>query len=270
MTRKSRNCKPPITAELTFAPRKGGYVKGHETREAILRAAHTILINEGYKAMSMRRVAAECGVEMGHLTYHFPSGEDLLRELLDAVIRTYEIEFDSIFHMPDTTPEERLAKICKLILDDIRTKATTKIFPELWALSNHDPFVSDRVQEAYERERKPIYRIIEEMRPDLDGKSRKALAVFISAAMEGTTIFAGFEKPFEPIMKTIQAISIKAFIQVIKLISQDELDNFDQAGASIASKKGLGGRASSLTPTITERPSATANAFTTGQPGVPE
>jgi len=229
MKRQSRSSTLPPTGELTFAPRKGGYAKGHETREAILRAAHTILINEGYKAMSMRRVAAECGVKMGHLCYHFPSGEDLVRELLDAIIRTYETGFDAIFDMPDVKPEERLAEICKLILDDIRTKPTTKIFPELWALSNHDPFVSDRMHEVYERERRPIYRVVEEMRPDLDEKSRKALAIFISAAMEGTTIFAGFEKPFEPIMETIQAISIKAFVQVIKSISQEEIDGFDQA-----------------------------------------
>lgn len=227
MTRTSLSPKQSAIGELSFAPRKGGYAKGHDTREAILRAAHKILIEEGYKAMTMRRVAAACGVKMGHLCYHFPTGEDLVRELLDAIIRTYESAFDAIFEMPDAQPEERLAALCKLILQDIRTKPTTKIFPELWSLSNHDSFVSDRIHEVYERERKPLYRIVEQMRPDLDEKSQKALAIFISAAMEGTTIFAGFEKPFEPMMNTIEAISIKAFVQVIKVISQDEIDKLD-------------------------------------------
>jgi len=68
-----------------------------------------------------------------------------VRELLDAVISSYEIEFDAIIHEEGVSPERRLEEICTLILEDIRTKKTTRFFPELWALSNHDPFVFDRV-----------------------------------------------------------------------------------------------------------------------------
>lgn len=202
-------------ADLAFPPREGGYVKGHETREQILHAALDLLVEQGFHAMSMRRVAAACGMKLGNLTYHFPSREDLIQALLDAVISAYEIEFERIVHKPGVPPEERLADVCALILEDIRSKKTTRVFPELWALSNHDPFVLERVQELYARARAPIDEIVAEMRPDLPVKDRAAIALFISASMEGLTVFAGYEKPFEPRMPALEAIAIRSFFDIV-------------------------------------------------------
>lgn len=203
-------------ADLAFPPREGGYARGHETREQILHAALGILVEEGYRAMSMRRVAAACAMKLGNLTYHFPTREDLVRELLDAVITAYELEFAKIVQMPGVPPAKRLAEICGLILEDIRTRKTTRFFPELWALSNHDPFVAERMQELYARARAPLVEIVAEMRPDLGERHRQDLALFISVSMEGTTVFAGHEKPFEPRMDALEAIAVQSFIDIVR------------------------------------------------------
>ncbi len=209
------------TAVLIMADRDGGYSKGHETRELILHTALNILIEEGYRAMSMRRVAADCGIKFGNLTYHYRSREDLVRELLEAVIRSYEVEFDEIIHLPGP-PAERLQRICRFILQDIRSKKTTHLFPELWALSNHDSFVLGRVQELYERARAPLAEIIGEMRPDLAAEDRRVIALFISASMEGVTPFGGFEKPFECVMPKLEVIAIHSFVSLV--------ETYDRAG----------------------------------------
>lgn len=203
------------TAALIMPERDGGYSKGNETRELILHTALNILIEEGYRAMSMRRVATDCGIKFGNLTYHYRSREDLVRELLEAVIRSYEVEFDQIIHLPGL-PAERLKRICRFILEDIRSKKTTHLFPELWALSNHDVFVLGRVQELYERARAPLAEIIGEMRPDLSIEDRKAIALFISASMEGLTPFCGYEKPFEPAMSKLEVIAIHSFVSLVE------------------------------------------------------
>ncbi|WP_240946772.1 TetR/AcrR family transcriptional regulator [Novosphingobium sp. ERW19] len=208
---------------MVMPKREGGYVKGHETREHILRTALSILIEEGYRAMSMRRVAAASGMKFGNLTYHYRSREDLVRELLEAVIRSYEVEFVEIVHMPGVPAEERLRRVCNLILDDIRSKKTTNFFPELWALSNHDTFVLERIQELYVRARAPLLEIIAEMRPDLDEASRETVALFISGSMEGMTIFAGHDKPFEPRMPQIERIAAHSFVLLVKTISERDI-----------------------------------------------
>lgn len=218
-----REIRSISVADLTFPPREGGYTKGHETREQILEAALHLFVEEGYRAMTMRRVAAECGLKLGNLTYHFPTREDLVRELLEAVISSYEIEFERIVHESDATPEQRLSDICELILEDIQTKKTTRFFPELWALSSHDDFVFDRVHELYARARAPLEEIILEMRPDLAADKRHALALFISASMEGLTVFAGYEKPFVATMPALERIAIRSFIDVVRNIRADEI-----------------------------------------------
>ncbi|MGD9812186.1 MAG: TetR/AcrR family transcriptional regulator [Sphingobium sp.] len=205
-----------IVPDLLISEREGGYAKGDEVREQILRAALSILVENGYRAMSMRRVAKESGLKFGNLTYYYPSREDLVRDLLEAIIRAYEIQFDQIVQEPDVSSEFRLAEYCSLVLEDIRTKKTTRVFPELWALANHDAFVSERVQELYTRARKSLVSIVGEMRPDLGDNERDALALFVSASMEGLTVFAGFEKPFEARMPWMENISIRAFIEVIR------------------------------------------------------
>ena len=223
MTVNQIDSNPMTIADMVMPERDGGYLKGNETRELILRTALSILIEEGYRAMSMRRVATACGMKFGNLTYHYRSREDLVRELLDAVIRAYEGEFAAIMHMPAVPPEERMRRLCTLVLDDIRSKRTTRFFPELWSLSNHDAFVLERVQELYVRARAPLIEIIKEMRPDLGSEDREIVALFISASMEGMTIFAGHEKPFEPRMPEIERIAIAAFCSLVKSITPDEI-----------------------------------------------
>lgn len=202
--------------DLVVPRRTTGYVKGHETRELILRTALDLLIDHGWGAMSMRRIAAECGMKFGNLTYHYCTREDLVRELLDAVIAAYELEFDAIMRGATLTPEQRLERYCRLVLDDIRTRRTTRLFPELWALSNHDRFVHDRMHELYARARAPLHDIVAAMRPDLDDADCEALTLFISFAMEGSTVFAGHDKPFAAAMGTITRIAIGGFIATVR------------------------------------------------------
>jgi len=55
---------------------------GSDTRARILHATLRVIAAGGIAAVSNRRVAAEAGVALGSLTYHFPSQTDLLRESL--------------------------------------------------------------------------------------------------------------------------------------------------------------------------------------------
>lgn len=207
---------PKLVTDLLIPGREGGYAKGYETRELILRNALHILIEEGYRAMSMRRVAAASGMRLGNLTYHYPTREDLVRELLNAVISSYEVEFGTIVHEQGLLPEERLARLCNLILDDIATKKTTRFFPELWALANHDAFVYERVHELYDRARAPLVEIIAEMRPDLPEAVRFDLALFISGSMEGLTVFAGYRMPYADRLPAVEQVAIRSFIDLVR------------------------------------------------------
>jgi AcrR family transcriptional regulator len=52
-------------------------------KAAIMRAAITVMGEDGYEGASMRDMATRAGVTVAALYYHFPSKLDLLREFLD-------------------------------------------------------------------------------------------------------------------------------------------------------------------------------------------
>jgi AcrR family transcriptional regulator len=52
-------------------------------KAAILRAAVEVMGREGYEGASLRDMAAQAGVSVAALYYHFPSKNDLLREFVE-------------------------------------------------------------------------------------------------------------------------------------------------------------------------------------------
>ncbi|WP_416908465.1 MAG: TetR/AcrR family transcriptional regulator [Polymorphobacter sp.] len=208
----------PAVPDFTVPEREGGYARGKAGHERILRAALDILIEEGYRALTMRRIAARCGLRPGNLSYYFPTKDALVRDLLEAIISSYEAEFGLIVADVSLSPEARLEKICVLIMEDIGTKKTTRIFPELWALSNHDGFVNERLQELYDRARVSLELLIAMINPALPLQARKDLSLFISASMEGLTVFAGYEKPFRGRMPALERIATRSFLHMVKTL----------------------------------------------------
>jgi AcrR family transcriptional regulator len=212
-----------VVADLKITPREGGYARGQEGIDQILKAALSILIEHGYMALTLRRIAAECGMKPGNLSYYFKSKNDLVRQLLDSVISSYEDAFDAVMHEPGTGAEARLEQVIVLILDDITTKKSTRIFPELWALTNRDPFVQERVNDLYERARAVLNELILEMNPALPSTEREVLALFMSASMEGMTVFAGYEKPWRGQMSMIERIAMKSFVSLVRTLKPGEI-----------------------------------------------
>ena len=74
----------PETPAATGRP--GTYARGAETVDAILKAALNVLIAEGAGAFTIRRIAAECGMKVGNVSYHFPRKELLIQVLLDDLL----------------------------------------------------------------------------------------------------------------------------------------------------------------------------------------
>ena len=212
-----------IVPDLKITPREGGYARGQDGVEQILRASLSLLVEQGSKALTLRRIAAECGMNVGNLNYYFRSKDDLVRELLDAVISSYEDSFDAIMHEPGADADARMGKLVTLILADITTKKTTRFFPELWAMSNHDPFVQERMEELYERARVSLNELIAEINPGLPQDERETLALFMSASMEGQTVFAGYEKPWSPRMSWLAAIATASFVHLARTLQPGQI-----------------------------------------------
>ncbi len=56
--------------------------KGRETAEKVRKAALKLFAGSGYAAVSMREIGAEVGVRPGALYNHFPTKQDILKDLM--------------------------------------------------------------------------------------------------------------------------------------------------------------------------------------------
>lgn len=208
-------------------------VKGRATRELILRSGLQVLVEEGYSAMSMRRVAAVAGMKFGHLTYYYPSREDFVAELLDSIIKAYEQAFEEHILSNKLDATQRLASYVQLAFDSMQYPNQAKFAPEIWALANHEPFAAMRMQDMYQRARALIVDIVAELRPDLAGEQQQALALFAQASIEAFVLFIGEGKPFQAWRLTMERLATGSLLHLVKTVDAAEIGDLSPVSLAV-------------------------------------
>lgn len=227
MTNPPETRAPQIGAWLSNTRQgPGRYQAGRDRVAQILDAALEIILDGGYQALSLREVARRCGVRMGAVTYYYKGRADLLQDVLNMVLAPYADQFNEIEHAPGATAEQKLEQIIRLLLEDIQTRRTTGLFPHLWALANHDPFVAQAVDSIYILERLRLTPLIAELNPCLAAQERETLALFVAASIAGSTMFIGNGKPWAGELPLYTAIACRALIDVVKTITPEQLEAY--------------------------------------------
>lgn len=191
-----------------------GYTKGEKRIKLILEAAEQLLIDSGYHNFSMRKVATKAGVSVGNLQYYFPSKDQLLEALLDKVIQNYLDIFQE--HSVEFSPKEQFIQIIKTVVNDLKTKHTTVFFPELWSMANHEKHISIIMDNMYGKYRTLVANVIRSINPNLNEHQALRLSIFMTASLEGHTIFVGFRKPWTKEVENMIDIAIQSFLWLIE------------------------------------------------------
>ncbi|MEZ5744415.1 MAG: TetR/AcrR family transcriptional regulator [Sphingomonadaceae bacterium] len=128
-------------------PRRVG-AETSETRSRILKATEALLRDEGYGALSTRRVAARAGLKPSLVHYYFPTTDDLLL----AVSREGAEDSDRMIEQAMAS-DDPIAALWRFYIDTSRTAMAL----EFMAMANHRPALREhmaqhckqmRVQEA--------------------------------------------------------------------------------------------------------------------------
>lgn len=194
-------------AKLRIEPREEGYTRGQEIHETILRTSFDILVDQGMDALTFGNIAKRMGTKSQNVTYYFPNKNILLSELLNCISSNYEYEVDIIEKNKSMSDEEKFKSIAELIILDLATKETTRVFPELWAKSNHDSFVQDRLNDLYRRGRQVTVQLVSRLRPDIPADIQQMIGVIAAGCFEGLTIFAGHGKEWEDKIEIIARLT---------------------------------------------------------------
>lgn len=93
--------------------------RDHLTREAIVSAAHDLVVADGLEGMSLRRVAAVLGVTAPALYAHIDDKNDLLEAV---ATREFERLIDRLEAIPATDPLERVRGFARAYIDHARSE----------------------------------------------------------------------------------------------------------------------------------------------------
>ncbi|WP_265919870.1 TetR/AcrR family transcriptional regulator [Cupriavidus nantongensis] len=145
------------------------------TRERILDAAVTIVIEQGTARATTLEVQRRAGVSRGALLHHFPTHADLLSATVEGLVKRNE--------------EAVLASLAKLegtrdvVERAIRVLAIASVQPaylaelELWAVSRTDPALRATLAEAERRARKDSERVLKTLFEASDSSPMQASVI---------------------------------------------------------------------------------------------
>ena len=217
--------KKPVSATAKFpAPaRPGVYARGSDTVDAILKAASKVLVEEGGSAFTLRRIASECGMKVGNVSRHFPKKEMLVQVLLEEILDPSEAAVNKGILSIGMPADKALALIIEGSIASMSTKKWTNLFTELWAMSNHNDFISERVELAYRYVHGLICRFISDLNPSLATDDVELVAVYISSSIEGTAVLAGAKRPWSSLSKNLQSLAAWNLVNLAKTITPAEI-----------------------------------------------
>ncbi len=115
------------------------------TRDTILEAARERLLADGYANLSTRKVAAEAGVPLSQLHYHFGSKQGLILALLEMENRQ-RLERQQAMYSADAPLWQRYEQACDFLEDDLES-GYVRVLQEMIAAGWSEPAVGAAVRE---------------------------------------------------------------------------------------------------------------------------
>lgn len=159
-----------------MAQKRQAIVETTSTRAAILDATEQIMLEEGYAAVSCRKVASKAGLKSQLLHYHFGTMDDLFI----AVFQRMEDRYDERFARAIAS-DRPIRELWKLNID----AASTGLILEFKALATHRKAIRQLISRSARRDRTmhsaALTRILERRGADPEELPPIVLAVLISS-----------------------------------------------------------------------------------------
>jgi AcrR family transcriptional regulator len=124
--------------------KRRGSDEGANTRKAILDATEAIMRDQGYAAVSSRRIAERAGLKSQLVHYHFGTMDDLFLALVDRLEERHFSRYAKVL-----TASNSLSALWDLFVD----RTGTELLLELTALAGHRKAVRREIARAIERSR---------------------------------------------------------------------------------------------------------------------
>jgi AcrR family transcriptional regulator len=184
--------------------------KKKQTSTTLLEAAKTVLHDKGYSQFSTRDVAAEAGVPLSQIHYHFGSKQGLVLALFEYLNAQLLDRQNAMFHDETLSLSQKWDLACDYLDDDIAS-GYVRILQELIAASWADKAVAEVVRSALSGWITLITGLARQSETELGGWgsfSPEEVSALVSAAFIGgeSLILLGIETKATPLRRSLRRV----------------------------------------------------------------
>ena len=164
--------------------------KGATRVVEIVRASTEILLEEGFSAVTKRRVAKRLGIAHGNVGYYFPTRESLWRAVVDYELS--EIDDKYPIDLKTDHPQSHFDEYLSVYMISYEDRKFGNFFAHLEAYAEINSAVAKLRDEVYEG---ILQRIVERIRPlcsGVDDQQIELRAITVMALFEGLGSVSAF------------------------------------------------------------------------------
>lgn len=173
-----------------------------ERRQQIMDALHRCLLEKPFDQTSIKDIASKAGINHGMLHYYYKSKDDILLNYIEYIIEMYRSMFNDWLEKNGnefSSPKEFVGACFDFMYERITlNKDISKIFIEIWEISNYNNAVRTKLKKAYRQWIETVARMLEEQIED--SETALLFSTAIVAFSEGLSLFSVlFEKDGFPL-----------------------------------------------------------------------
>jgi TetR/AcrR family transcriptional regulator, transcriptional repressor of bet genes len=179
----------PVTPEVRSMPdakRQTIRLSGEDRRRQITEAALTCLLEVGHAGLTARRVAAQAGMSLGHITYHFEDMAQVLAAAFTLAADKVQAAGREALIKPGGTAAERLDRYLRAGFGgDLLTPAHLRLRVDMWSAALTRPDIAKIELALYQSHRDAVERLLDRMAADYAIERIPVVADMIMATLDG-------------------------------------------------------------------------------------
>ncbi|MFZ2407513.1 MAG: WHG domain-containing protein [Methylobacter sp.] len=179
-----------------------------EIREMVLDAAETIIINEGYPALTVRRIAMDIGYTVGSVYMVFANMADLVVHIKANTVDELTGQLQQI---PDCAPERSIEELAKAYL-----RFAARNFNRWSMIFAQDAQAPDWYQQKLNRLFSPVEAQFAQLAPDCPTQQLKQAARALWSGIHGICTLSLTGEPDAADMNTVEStvvLLVESFIR---------------------------------------------------------
>lgn len=164
--------------------------QGIRTRNAIIEAARTLLLECGSLEFTLREIAQRAGICISNLQYYFPTRLAVLRAVFASMIEACIRDLRHVVAQ-GAAPRDTLSLLVAKVLRNARDTETSALWCHFLSVVAIDPACAQLLDEWYGTLRNEAARLVAAANPALTRSERTAAASLLIAMVEGASTRIG-------------------------------------------------------------------------------